>query len=326
MDGDHIVKHSDAKFLGISMSEHNLVLAEIGPPSERIDIRQLASLRMEEPFDFRTMNKDNAITKVSETIESALHMRNIQASRAALSIPDRMALVKVFPIDANMNDLEKNEHLQWEVEQFLLSDEQEYIKDFQNLPFVTGLQNQMMLVAVRKMIVEFIKDVFAKTSLKLTNVDLDMFSAIRAVEANYDFRPESKAVLVQFDEFFFKVVQIQEGKFLGFEEFSYNKGENNSETKSVSLLAEEVFKKIDQMISYYFDECDQSDLDRILLFGRYIPTGLIDELQELCPAPVDTVNPFNKIRLSAQAEQSRGTHDFHDFLIAVGTALRGVRS
>jgi Tfp pilus assembly PilM family ATPase len=119
---------------------------------------------------------------------------------------------------------------------------------------------------------------------------------------------------------------LYEGKFLGFEEFTFILGENKNESGSVSLLTEEVYKKIDQVLSIYFDGNDQSDLDRILIFGRSIPPGLIDELQELCPAPVDTVNPFNKIRLSAQAEQSRGTHDFHDFLIAVGTALRGVRS
>ena len=308
------------------MSKHNLVIAEIGPLIDKLEIRQLASLRMETPFDYSSIGDIDSVAKFSETIESALHMRNIQASHTAISIPDQMALIKLLPIDAKMNDSDLQEHLQWEVEQFLLADHHEYIQDFQNLPLVTGLKSQMILVAVRKMIIDFLKDVFAKTSLTLATVDLNMFSAVRAVEANYEFRPQSKAILIQFDTDSFKILQLYEGSFLGYEEFSFILSDTESESKSVSLLAEEVYKKIDQVIAIYFDGNDQSDLDRILVFGRPIPSGLIDELQELCPAPVDTVNPFNRIRLSAQAEQSRGTHDSHDFLIAVGTALRVVRS
>ena len=308
------------------MSKHNLVIAEIGPPPEKLEIRQLANLRMEVPFDYSSIGDIQSESKLSEAIESALHMRNIQASLASISIPDQMALIKLFPIDAKMSDVDLQEHLQWEVEQFLLADQHEYIKDFQNLPLVTGVKSHMILVAVRKSIIDFLKEVFTKTSLKLASVDLDMFSAVRAVEANYEFRSQSKAILIQFETDSFKILQLYEGSFLGYEEFSFVLSEAENEQKSISLLAEEVYKKIDQVISMYFNDNDQSDLDRILVFGRVIPSGLIDELQELCPAPVDTVNPFNRIRLSAQAEQSRGTHDSHDFLIAVGTALRVVRS
>ena len=316
---------NESTFLGISLSDNNLLFAEIISLRERMEITQLASLRMDDAFDFKTIAQSkNIAEKISNSILSALRMKGISPQKVALSIPDRMGLIRLLPIDSSLEKKEISEHLLWEVDQSVLSGRDDYITDFSCLPSEVQDYTRVLLVAVRKTVINIIKQAFGPTGLSLTAIDFDIFTAIRALEENYELRDNSYNLIIQFLPTYIQAVVLQGAELIYIEDFPHPGNTETDATGRNLEMAEFVYNNISKLILRSLPNKEVSDIDRIFLFGRALPVGLLEDLQDLFSAPVDVVNPFNKIMLSSKAEESLGTHDPHDFLIAVGAALRGL--
>ena len=73
-----------------------------------------------------------------------------------------MVVIKKYPYDIDFSNEEIVDQVDWEVRQFLFSSDDEYIIDFQKIKYSKPNQlDQMIIIAVREAVVNYIKKVFS---------------------------------------------------------------------------------------------------------------------------------------------------------------------
>ena len=186
-EGEH------TQILGISLIDDQLRIVEGRRSSNEFQIIQLAQGRTRHPFNFEALVDKNMPRRFAEDITRLYETRDFQMKQAAFSLDSRMVLIKKLPVDNKLDADEIEPQINWEVKQFAISPVSEYIVDYEPLKSNgTDASQDMLVVVVRKKIIEFLKEIFKHTDLQLKVIDVDIFSAHRALQLNYDYNNVAK--------------------------------------------------------------------------------------------------------------------------------------
>lgn len=310
--------------LGISLVDDQLRMVEGKKSFNEFQISQVTQGRVRQPFTFEVFSDKNTARRFAEDITRLYETQDFQVKRAAFSLDSRMVLVKKFPIDKNLTGNKLQEHIFWEVHQFAISPIEEYIIDFEQLNSNSSESlGYMLVVVVRKTIVQFLKEIFKHTSLQLKVVDVDIFSAQRALQINYDYGHRDRIGLIDVEEkkIHFSILE-GENYFLSQDViFPVNSSHLHEEESVTRLISKELRRIIlDHQLGKRVE-----DLDEIFLYGEAVEDSILEGLQNTHDIRIDRANPFRRIKLVSQAKDAVAKTRTERFMISVGAALRGIQ-
>lgn len=310
--------------LGISLIDDQLRIIEGRKSFNEFQISLITQGRVRHSFSFEVFSDKGMARRFAEDITRLYETQNFQVKNAAFSLDSQMVLIKKFPVDKDLSGDKLEEHMNWEVRQFTISPIEEYVVDFEQLKTNSHGTRDMLVVVVRKKIVEFVKEIFKHTNLQLKVIDVDIFSAQRALQINYDYGNTERIGLIDVEE---KKLHfsILEGKnyYLSQEvAFSVNNRNLDMEDESKARLISKELRRIilDNQLGRSVE-----DLDEIFLYGEALEDRLLEELQNTHDVRIDRANPFRKIKLVSQAKESVSQLRSERFMISVGAALRGIQ-
>jgi Tfp pilus assembly PilM family ATPase len=310
--------------LGISLIDDQLRIVEGRKSLNEFQIAQITQGRVRQPFNFEVFSDKSAARRFAEDITRLYETQNFEVKSASFSLDSRMVLIKKLPFDKDLSENQLEEHMNWEVRQFIISPIEDYILDFENLGFsANGRMGDMLVVAVRKKVIEFLKEVFKHSNLELKVIDVDLFSAQRALQLNYDYGNTERIGLIDIEENILHIL-ILEGKNYYFSQdipMSANKRFQDSEDES---LARSISKELRRIILDHHLGKSVEDLDEIFLYGEALEDRLLEELQNTHDVRINKANPFKKIKLISQAKEMVEQLRNERFMISVGAALRVV--
>ncbi|NIR50773.1 pilus assembly protein PilM [candidate division KSB1 bacterium] len=315
----------NAGVLGISLIYDQLRIVEGEKHSNEFQITQIANGRVRRPFTFEVFSGKNLARRFAEDITRLCETQGFQVKEAAFSLDSRMVLIKKIPVDQYLNESKIEDQIIWEVRQFAISPVNEYIVDFEQLKSSQdgSAVKHMLVVIVRKRIVEFVKQIFKHTDLQLKVVDVDIFSAQRALQLNYDYNKVGRVGLIEIEE---KKVNfsILEGRnyFLSHEvPFPANNTLDNRDDTTTQLISKELRRIIlDHQIGRTVE-----DLSEIYLYGEAVEDGVLEGLQNTYNVRIDRANPFKKVKLVTKLRDQINETRSERFMISVGAAIRGIQ-
>lgn len=314
------------EILGISLIDDQLRIVEGKRPSTKeFQITQIAQGRIRQPFNFEVFSDKNMPRRFAEDITRLYETQNFQVKDVAFSLDSRMVLVKKLSIDRNLDVDKIEDHVKWEVRQFAISPVDRYIIDFEELNSnADGPLNSMLVVVVRKKIVQFLRQVFKHTDLRLKVVDVDIFSAQRALQLNYDYNKSDKIGLINVEEKKIHFSILKGRSFFLTQDGPSLKKNNNleiSEESTTRLISKELRRIImDHQLGKGVE-----DLNEIFLYGEAVEDGVLEGLQNSYDVHIDRANPFRKIKLLSQAKEDITQARSERYMISVGAALRGIQ-
>ena len=318
-EGEH------AEILGISLIDDQLRIVEGRRSSDEFNITQLAQGRTRHPFDFEAFADKNMPRRFAEDITRLYETRDFQMKQAAFSLDSQMVLIKKLPVD-NKLDAEKIEpQVTWEVEQFAISPISEYIIDYEPLGSNGTAANQdMLVVIVRKKIIEFLKEIFKNTDLQLKVIDVDIFSAHRALQLNYDYNNVEKIGLIDVGERKIHFSILKERKYFLSQDVTFPAIDKNQENRldSTTRLISKELRRI--LLDHQLGK-KVEDLNEIFLYGESVEDAVLEELQNNHDVRIERADPFKKIKLMAKAKENIGEARTEPYMISVGAALRGIQ-
>ncbi|MFQ5676365.1 MAG: type IV pilus biogenesis protein PilM [bacterium] len=309
------------EILGISLIDDQLRIVEGRRNSDEFHITQLAHGRTRQPFTFEALADKNTPRLFAEDISRLYETQKFKVNKVAFSLDSRMVLIKKLPVDSTFAGDKIGNQIQWEVEQFAISPVSEYVVDYESL-HSNGTYNDMLVVVVRKKIVEFIRRVFKNTNLSLKVVDVDIFSAQRALQINYNYDNVEKVGLIDVEErkihfsilkeakyFFSKDVQLPSGD-----------GDENRPESTTRLISKELRRLVlDHQLGKTVE-----DLNEIFLYGEAVEDAVLENLQNTYDVRIERADPFRKIKLMQKAKQDLAEGRTEPYMISVGAALRGI--
>jgi type IV pilus assembly protein PilM len=311
-------------FVGISLTHDHLRMTEGARSSGEFLITNLAQGRLRQPFDFQVFSEKNYIPRFAEDINRLYQASHFEGRHAAFSLDSRMVLVKKLPIDPDLAGEELHEHVLWEARQFLLSPLAEYNIAYERLePTEVEPEPHVLVVAVRKSIISYLRQVFEHTDLHLDVVDVDIFAAQRALERNYESLSDEHVALVDVGEQALHVVLLRNGEYFLSQEVPFPADETKTLLQSdaerlAKLIARELRRiLLDNKLAKAIEE-----LDGIFLYGEGVDDEVVEALRNSHDVRIERVNPFKKVRLKADRTADRHLRP-ETFTVAVGAALRG---
>ena len=310
--------------LGISLIDDQLRIVEsVRLSQNEFEVTQLAQGRIRQRFDFSVFTDKNMPRRFADDITRLYKTQNFKEKKVAFSLDSRMVLVKKIAIDRSLEEELIKGQVKWEVQQFSISPVNEYVIDYEPIHANTnGPFNNMLVVVVRKKIVKFLKEVFKHTDLQLKVVDVDIFSAQRALQLNYDYNNSDKVCLINIEENKIHFSLLHGRSFFLTQEVSTLDNQDiDLNTQSITRLISKELRRIilDHQLGKKIE-----DLNDIFLYGDAVEDELLEGLQNSYDVHIDRANPFRKIKLNAQIEdviQSRSER----YMVSVGAALRGMQ-
>lgn len=317
-----MVEDESKRILGVSLIEDQLRMVEGRRSFDEFHITGLAQGRTRQQFDFEGFGDKNTPRRFAEDITRLYEAQDFQARQAAFSLDSRMVLVKKFPVDDKLKKNKIKEQVHWEVGQFTISPVSEYVVDYEELN-ANGSYHDMLVVVVRKKIVEFLKNIFKNTDLRLKVIDVDIFSAHRALQINYDYDNIEQIGLIDVQERRINFSILKGRKFFLSRDVAFpsvNSGDSLPES-ATRLISKELRRIIlDHQLGQRVE-----DLNEIFLYGESVEDRVLEELQNSYDVRIERADPFKKVKLLTKAKEKLGDGRTEPYMISVGAALRGIQ-
>lgn len=306
--------------LGLAIHSDQICLTEMRDGS----IEALAYRELTQPFDLEAFRSEGELLDNQTAVLQDLYKRMTgKGKEVGLVLHIGMVVIKRIPVSLGLEEEMLREHMQWEAGQFLIAPLDDYIVEYQRLPFQTSSGNPFyLLILVRKSIVEALRSLLGKIGLFLKKVDVDAFSNIRALLANYDLDMEKISVLVDVQRESLAFVFIRQQEYFLSHRISLQEGGSASGTLDSSDVVSLLLKELKRLVFGHRLGRGIEDLDRIFLAGSNAVQKISQELLPSISIPLEVVNPFRRVNVSQSVSQSEEFIGFPErFLTSIGVTL-----
>lgn len=306
--------------LGMSIIGDKLRMIEAQKLANGIQVTAAVDTILSVPFEFTAIGNNKYLPIFADVINSLCQRKSIQAKKVHLALEKRLTISKRILVDKDLSESALQQHVEWELEQLLISPRDEYNADFELIK--TGDEqrsNMVFIVAVRKAIINYLKEIFIRTSLDFATLDIDLLAAIRGLDFSSSFNLGPIA-LVDFSIRGVDCCLVRANKYLISSEFSYPKTSTLEQPGSQDIAA----KTMEELTKLFHEiNTPLNRMEKIIITGDRFDPAVIPQLQELNRScTVEVANPLKNVLLSVDRE-SEGQIQKHPerFLVSMGMVL-----
>jgi Tfp pilus assembly PilM family ATPase len=312
------------KKLGLCLGNQQTFLTEITHSPESIEVTNLIDLDLVHPFNFNTINNEEILEGIGNILKESLSFDKKSNVELSISIDYSMAIIKHVPVDNSLKSNELENHIQWELQQHIISPVEEYDSDFQKLPKIPNNKYPSIItIAVKKKIIDAVKYISKIANLKLDLIDINIFSAINALEVNYKIKPTEKTALIEIGKNRLIFIILEGTNFLGFHPAHLVSHLSPDEEIPTEKIFDEISKNLRFLISDYETGDDKKEFDRIYLYKTNKNINLNDILSKDTENKFEILNPLKNLKISSELKEKMDPlSDYSEHTVSVGLVIR----
>jgi len=290
---------------------------------------------------------------IVQAIKDLLAERRIKTKDAAISVSGHSVIIKKITLPS-MTEAELEESIQWEAEQYIPFPISEVNMDFHIIEAPAGqAQMEVLIVAVKKDMINDYIAVMAEAGLNPVVVDVDSFALENMYCVNYDVSPDSTVALVNMGANVINLNilkggtstltrdvsvggrqisnEIQKQIGVSFEEAEILKcgGEvsgvdSNTVENIVRSASNAIVTEVQRSLDFYLSTAHEGKIDKVYLGGGSSKIiGIADAISERTGLPTESVDPFLKIGFNQKTFPPENIKRDAAFLcVGVGLAIR----
>lgn len=292
----------------------------------------------------------NAVAVV-ESLKTLMSQARIKGKAVCLSLSGSSLIIKRMQVES-ASEKELQDAVFWEAEQYIPFDISDCVLDFHKIGKSAEGKYDVLLVAVKKSLLESYMSCVQQAGLNPRVVDIDYFAMHNLYEANYPLTSNASICLVDVGAVSTKVAisahgvtiftkevgmggktlttEIQKQMGLSYEDAEMLKQGGGTEgvpqqvSELMSIMAENLADEIKRTLDFYAASSNEVPVSQIFLSGggSKIP-GLSQVVEERAGVPAQLINPFQTVGF----DEKKLTPDFISQIaplaaIPVGLALR----
>jgi len=260
---------------------------------------------------------------VTESLRTLVSQLKLQTTQVCTSVSGNSCIIKRMQIEApNLKELQ--DQVFWEAEQYLPFEVSEVVMDFQLLSYSKEKVADVLLVGIKKSILDTYMACVEDAGLSVGVMDVDFFAAQNAFEMNYPVNPSECTAVVDIGANATKIVVNQAGVPI-FTKDSAIGGQNltaeiqrhlnlpyaDAESLKTGVAGEAIPQEVNDLmqvasenlgreikrtLDFYSASSTGAPINYILLAGggAKIP-NLSRIVEEIAGLPTQLINPFNAI-------------------------------
>ncbi len=315
--------------LGFSLLRNSFQFVEIKYQEGKPVVERFANRKTPVPFDLANAIQEENLLQFQTLIQEAVEVFQLNGA-ISVALDSRMAFVKKFLVDLAMQEQEIEEQVNWEFRQIIPeSSLSEYQYVYERLPggFYQNL-DAVISVAYRKKVLEIIETLFQPSGLQVALVDLDIFSALYAVNRLYGTREYDLCVLADVREDQTKIQFVRKGEYFDLHIARYSELEEGGDVpvfESAETVAKLLNKEIRRKLMEFYSEDKEKPVDVLFVFGDRAGSELVDYLAMSPARDIVLVEPFRKLELNlTDSELQQDEMLSSRYTVGVGAALRTI--
>lgn len=298
---------------------------------------------------------DNSLmdsSSIAVAVKNLVSSLGIKIKDVACSISGNSVIIRKIVLPT-MPQEELEDQISWEAEQYIPFDINDVNMDFQILSPDSNDPSKMsvLLVASKKDIINDYVAVFNEAGMHLSVVDVDSFAVQNAFEINHDVSPESIVALINIGASVMNINVIKEGITLFTrdvqmggnlytEEIQKQLGMSSQDAENGKILAHEtnnlpiidvivkvnetITQEIRRSLDFYNSTTNDDRITSIFVSGGGSKVyRLIDSISDKIGLPVDSVNPFAKLKYNEKDFDPEYLQEISPLMaVPVGLAIR----
>jgi Tfp pilus assembly PilM family ATPase len=312
--------------VGISIRDTALRMAEATKVGDESRLSRLSQGRVRTPFNVLSLKDHTLIRRYAEDINRLYETADFRISTGVFILDANMVLIKKIPVDGNLQGDRLKDHVRWEVEQCMINPVDQYVVDFQRMPSSAGQDYaEVVVVVVRRMVVDFLKEMFRNTDLILRAIDVDVFAAQRAFSGNYETNEDEYVVLADVRKEYLQFSIIKGANFFLSQDADCQLEQHSEPSRrDGDHLARIISKELRRIVIDHKLGKSVEDMHAIYLYGDAVTDQMVEALQNTHNVRIDRANPFKKIKIVSQGGDPVMQSQPEAFVIPVGAALKGL--
>jgi len=307
--------------VGLSIGTSSIKLVELKRTGKSWKLLHFGIVQLPEDV---IVNREivNAIAVV-DSVKTLLNQIKLKNKNVCTSLSGTSLIIKRMTLDVpNLKELQ--DQVFWEAEQYLPFNVSEVVMDFQVLSRGKDHKTDLVLVAVKKAVLDAYTACIEDAGLKAKVVDTDFFALQNLFEANYPINPSEAVAIVDIGASSLKMVVVHAGipvftkdaaiggrnltaeiqknlnlSYLDAETLKVG-GQNGSMPQEVldlmHIMAENFGTEIKRALDFYNASSSGAPVSYVLLAGgsAKIP-NLSKIVEDQVGLPTQLMNPFNAI-------------------------------
>jgi Tfp pilus assembly PilM family ATPase len=301
----------DVYHLGVNFTENFIQIVELKKHGNKNYVSCLDEI--ESDIDFNSdildlIRKPNSAFSIVENVSKLLKRNKLNSKHISVSLSASSLFMIHLPIDSRLDELELKEHLDWEISN-LFPGEPSSSFNIATCPLNSshGIKN-ILVVVIRKEIVNFFKYLFNQFNLDAVVFDIDHFAVIKALVMNYPEIVNENIVLIGYRNGYLDYSVLENGSLVDYKFKKLLGGENH-----YSNLSSQILSFVDRnIVSSWF------------LYGKAIRHDLVTSLRNhLSGVRVESINPFRRLDIDSNLNRRQELMmDRLYFTPAVGLAIK----
>ncbi len=261
---------------------------------------------------------------VTDSIKTLIQQIKLKNKNVCTAISGTSLIVKRMTVEVP-NKSELQDQVFWEAEQYLPFDVAEVVMDFQVLSRSKDRKTDLILVAVKRSVLDNYMTCIEDAGLKPKIVDLDFFALQNLYEANYPLNASEAVAIIDIGASAMKLVFVHAGvpiftkessfggrnltaeiqknlnlSFIDAETLKIGAGPDGSTPQEISdlvhLMGENFAAEIKRAIDFYNASSVGAPVAYLLLTGGGAKiSGLSKIIEDTVGLPTQLMNPFNSI-------------------------------
>ena len=311
----------DSTAVGLSIGSSSIKLAELQKKGKVWKLLHFGIFQL--PEDAIVNREILNQVAVTESIRTLISQIKLKTKNVCTSLSGNSLIIKRMTLEVpNLRELQ--DQVFWEAEQYLPFDVSEVVMDFHMLSRGKDNKTDVILVAVKRAVLEGYMTCIEDSGLKAKVVDVDLFALQNLFEANYSQNSDQAVAVVDIGASAMKVVVVHAGVPVFTKESaiggknlttdiqkSLNLSYADAETLKVSgqtgtmpqevsdlmqVMNDNLALEIKKALDFYNASSIGAPVEYVLLAGgsAKIP-NLSQTVEELVKLPTQLINPFSAI-------------------------------
>jgi Tfp pilus assembly PilM family ATPase len=260
------------------------------------------------------------IIRLSNLLLNKFESLHFQPSSVSISIESNLSLVKRIEIPVGLEEKEETRHIEWHLANSFISPIENYVYLKTNNFYDRPAHKEVMVIALRKDIIDFFKQFVDFAKIKLNNLSTNNLATELCYQNLKGNTKNQFSLLFRINSERLESMCVLENNLFTFE---YEKIKPLTSRSKEEVLLEKITNYIKKTENYFEQVFDSTKkLETVYLFGQKLQESFISLLSKNISTNISILNPLKNLNLADNLKSSEiGAHELSGFVESIGITL-----
>jgi Tfp pilus assembly PilM family ATPase len=263
---------------------------------------------------------DENIVRLANLLLNKFDSLNLQPSVVSFSIESNLSLVKRVEIPNGLDEKEEARHIEWDLANSFISSIENYVYLKTNNFFDRSTHKEVVVIALRKDIIDFFKKFVDFAKIKLNNLSTNNLATELCYQNHSDNKKEDISLLFRLNDDRLESMCVLDQKLFSSE---YEKIKPSSSRSKEEVMLEKITNYIKKMESYFGQMPDsKNNIEGIHLFGYDMRESFVSLLSKNISTKIEVLNPLDNLTLAENLKINElSEYEKSGFVESIGITL-----